>query len=232
MYFNKPLDALTIAEAAFLAALPKAPNNYNPFKYPDAARARRDWVLDRMAEDRVINAQQRDAAKAAPIMPSPFRRPEQVAGGDYFAEEVRRQLVERFGADQTTQGGLTVRTSLDPALQAQADKTLHDGLVEYDEKHGGWRGPFGKVTVGPNFRNSWAGELAALGRAPGLLPDWRLAVVLEETDAQAQLGFLDIRRAGSRRCRGCCRWRSPMPPGRGRPARTASSARRRANSAT
>ena len=55
-YFNKPLDELTLPEAAFLAALPKAPNNYNPFRFPDAAKARRDWVLDRMAEDRAITA--------------------------------------------------------------------------------------------------------------------------------------------------------------------------------
>src|SRR5208337_3145177 len=57
-YFNKPLDEITPAEAAFLAALPKAPNNYNPFRFPEAAKARRDWVLDRMAEDHVLTAEQ------------------------------------------------------------------------------------------------------------------------------------------------------------------------------
>jgi penicillin-binding protein 1A len=190
-YFNKSLDELTIAEAAFLAALPKAPNNYNPLRFPDAARARRDWVLDRMAEDGVINAVQHDAAKAAPIVPSPFRRPDQVQGGDYFAEEVRRQLIDRFGADQTTQGGLVVRTSLDPALQAEADKVLHEGLVKYDQKRGGWRGPFAKLAATPALRINWAAGLAALGKPPGLLPEWRLAVVLQETDAEARLGFLE-----------------------------------------
>src|SRR5580704_8727430 len=75
-YFNKSLDELTLPEAAFLAALPKAPNNYNPFRYPDAARSRRDWVLDRMADDHVITAAQDAAAKATPIKPSEFRRPE------------------------------------------------------------------------------------------------------------------------------------------------------------
>ncbi len=67
-YFNKPLDKLTLSEAAFLAALPKAPNNYNPFKFADAAKARRDWVMDRMAEDHVISADQATAAKAEPIV--------------------------------------------------------------------------------------------------------------------------------------------------------------------
>jgi penicillin-binding protein 1A len=190
-YFNKSLDELTIAEAAFLAALPKAPNNYNPFRFPDAARARRDWVLDRMAEDHVITPEQHAAAKASPIVPAPFRRPDQVAGGDYFTEEVRRQLLDKFGADQSTQGGLVVRTSLDPALQAAADKALHTGLIAFDQKRGGWRGPVAKLPVGTNFRVVWAAGLAAQAKPPGLLPQWRLAVVLEETDGEAKLGFLE-----------------------------------------
>src|SRR4051794_41159790 len=103
-YFNKTLDELTLPETAFLAALPKAPNNYNPFKYPDAAKARRDWVLDRMAEDRAISAEQAQAAKATPIQPAAFRRQEPIPGSEWFAEEVRRQLVDRFGADLTNQG--------------------------------------------------------------------------------------------------------------------------------
>ena len=105
-YFNKPLDDVTVAEAAFLAALPKAPNNLNPFRNPEAARGRRDYVLDRMADDKVITAEQAAQAKASPVQPSQFRRPDSVTGADYFAEEVRRQLIDKFGADQTTQGGL------------------------------------------------------------------------------------------------------------------------------
>ncbi len=71
-YFDKPLDQLTLAEAAFLAALPKAPNNYNPYRFPEAARARRDWVLDRMADDHVITTAaggsgQGDAGHAGPV---------------------------------------------------------------------------------------------------------------------------------------------------------------------
>ena len=109
-------------EAAFLAALPKAPNNYNPFRSPDAAKARRDWVLDRMAEDHAITAAQAAAAKAQPVIPAEFRRPDAVPGADWFTEEVRRQLVAQFGQDMTTQGGLMVRTSLDPVLQIAAEK--------------------------------------------------------------------------------------------------------------
>jgi penicillin-binding protein 1A len=191
VYFNKPLDELTIAEAAFLAALPKAPNNYNPFRFPDAARARRDWVLERMADTHAITPEQAAAAKATAIAPAPFRRPDAVAGADYFSEEVRRRLIDRFGADTTMQGGLAVRTSLDPALQAAADRALHEGLLRYDQQHGGWRGPFRHFDSGPSLRVNWANWLTQLGHPPGMAANWRLAVVLEATDSEARLGVLD-----------------------------------------
>ena len=193
-YFNKSLDELTLADAAFIAALPKAPNNYNPFRFPEAGRARRDWVLERMAEDRAITAAQAAEAKAQPIAVSPFRRPETVAA-EYFAEDVRRQLVERFGADQVTQGGFTVRTSLDPVLQAAADRALREGLLRYDQRRGGWRGPVTQLELGPrqggNPPAGWHQALANVARPAGMLAEWRLAVVLEASDSEARLGFLE-----------------------------------------
>jgi penicillin-binding protein 1A len=188
-YFNKSLDDLTIPEAAFLAALPKAPNNFNPFRYYDAAKARRDYVLDRMADDHVITAEQLAQAKATPIVAAQFRRVDTLAGADYFSEEVRRRLIERFGADQTTQGGLVVRTSLDPALQSFADKTLRDALMKYDMKRG-YRGIVSHLDA-TVVRNGGAAALLGVNRPPGMLPEWRLAVVTEETDREARLGFLD-----------------------------------------
>ena len=190
-YFNKTLDELTLPEAAFLAALPKAPNNYNPFRFADAAKARRDWVLDRMTEDRAITPEQAAAAKAAPIQPAAFRRPDPIAGSEWFAEEVRRQLVDRFGADLTNQGGYSVRTSLDPVLQTAADKTLRAGLMAYDRSKGGWRGPITHLDGDPGMRQGWSNRLAALPRAPGMLPDWRMAVVLETGDREAKLGWIE-----------------------------------------
>jgi penicillin-binding protein 1A len=190
-YFNKPLEKLSLSEAAFLAALPKAPNNYNPFRYPDAAKARRDWVIDRMAEDRVIPAAQAAAAKAEAIVPAEFRRPQPIPGADWFAEEVRRELIARFGADVTTQGGLMVRTSLDPELQLTAEKAVRNGLMAYDRKMGGWRGPVSHLDGGTALAKDWTGPLAQVPRPPGMLPDWRLAVVLDETDSEARLGWLE-----------------------------------------
>jgi penicillin-binding protein 1A len=191
-YFNKSLDELTVPEAAFLAALPKAPNNYNPYRFPDAARGRRDWVLDRMAETHVITTEQANAAKSAPLVPAAFQRPDMVSGADFYAEEVRRQLVTKFGPDLALQGGLMVRTSLDPALQATADKVLRDGLLRYDQAHSGWHGAFGHLDEPPAaLAQDWAAGLASIAAPAGMLPDWRLAVVIGETDREAQIGFLD-----------------------------------------
>ena len=197
-YFNKGLDDLTLPEAAFLAALPKAPNNYNPFRYPEAAKARRDWVLDRMVEDRAVTAEQAAAAKATPIQPATFRRPEFVTGSEWFAEEVRRQVTEQFGADATS-GGLTIRTSMDPALQAAADAALRKGLLAYDRGHGGWRGPVGHMEGGANMRLGWSNRLAALPRPPGLIPDWNLSVVLETTGDEAKVGWIERGSGGATR---------------------------------
>ncbi len=197
-YFNKGLDQLTLPEAAFLAALPKAPNNYNPFKFPDAAKARRDWVLDRMADDHAITVAQATAAKAQPIIPAEFHRPAPVPGAEWFTEEVRQELIQQFGQDVTTQGGLMVRTSLDPALQIAAEASVRDGLMAYDRKIGGWRGPVTHLDLAaagapakPGAGQDWVGPLGQVARPPGMLPDWRLAVVLSLSDADAKLGWLD-----------------------------------------
>ena len=189
-YFNKPLDQLTAAEDAFLAALPKAPNNYNPFRYPQAAKARRDWVLDRMADDHDITAAEAAAAKAQPIVPTEFHHPQPIPGAEWFTEDVRRDLVARFGNDMTTEGGLMVHTSLDPALQNVAETAVRDGLMAYDRKHGGWRGPVTHLNGGAALARDWPAALSKVTVPPGMLSDWRLAVVLSTSNAEARLGWL------------------------------------------
>ncbi|WP_135467887.1 penicillin-binding protein 1A [Crenalkalicoccus roseus] len=187
-YFNKGLDELTLSEMAFLAALPKAPNNYNPLRFPEAARIRRDWVLDRMAEDRAITPEQAQAAKAEPIVPRPTRRPELVPVGQHFTEEVRRELISRFGAEQATAGGLVVRTSLEPKLQAATEAALRNGLMTYDRRRGGWRGALARIGTG---QTEWLPQLEAVPRPPGMLPEWRLAVALEVREREARLGWIE-----------------------------------------
>jgi penicillin-binding protein 1A len=196
-YFNKPLDALDVAQSAMLAALPKSPTNYNPFRNPDAALARRNWVIDRMVETGAISADQGRAAQAETLGPAAYRRPVTVPGSEWFAGEVRRQLIDRFGQDQAAQGGLIVHTSLDPALQQAADEALRHQLMAYDHAHGGWRGPVARNAAGIGLHMDWAARLAATPRPPGMLPDWRLAAVLETSFTQAQLGWLDDRGAAN-----------------------------------
>ena len=163
-YFNKPLDQLTIGEAAMLGALPKSPSNYNPFRAPEAARSRRDWVIDRMVETHAVTTDEAAAAHAEPLVPHAYRRPDLVPGAEWFAEDVRRQLLERFGQDATTEGGLIVHTSLDAALQKKADQALRAGLMAYDHSHGGWRGPVGHLVSDIALHGDWSDALGRTSR--------------------------------------------------------------------
>ena len=184
-YFDKPLDELTVAEAAYLAALPKAPNNYHPTRRRAAALARRNWVVGRMAETGAISPAEAEAARASPLEIRP-RLAAEFVEAPFFAEEVRRELMARFGERGLYGGGLSVRATVDPRLQRIADRALRDGLARYDRKHG-WRGPAGSIAP----EAGWEGRLAAFGRPPGLPADWRVALTLEVGRAGAGIGFAD-----------------------------------------
>ncbi len=184
-YFNKSLDELTIAEAAFLAALPKAPSNYNPIRYPETAKARRDWVIGRMLEDGAITKAEAEMARQTPLQVRSRSEIETVRA-DYFTEEVRRELLQRFGERGLYGGGLSVRTTLDPKLQEIAVSALRNGLIAYDRRHG-WRGPIARIDPGIG----WERRVQATARPAGLLPEWQLAVVLDINDAGAEIGLAD-----------------------------------------
>jgi penicillin-binding protein 1A len=186
-YFNKSLDELTLGEAAYLAGLPKAPNNYNPTRLPQAAKVRRDWVLDRMAEDGNATEAEVAAAKAEPLTVR-RREEEEVVNAPYFAEEVRRELAARYGEKALYQGGLSVRTSLDARLQAAADKALRKALIDYDKSKGGWRGVVGHIDPGPNWPKRLAAEALPAGAAT---VGWQLAVVLRTEADGAAIGLKD-----------------------------------------
>ncbi|MFT8444423.1 MAG: PBP1A family penicillin-binding protein [Acetobacter orientalis] len=190
-YFNKPLDQLDDAEAAFLGALPKSPTNYNPTRYPDAARGRRNWVLERMVETGTLSREAAQAAQAEPLIPHAFVRPGPAPGSEWFAEEVRRQLLEKYGQDTTMQGGLEVHTSLDPALQLSVQNTLRQGLMAYDRAHSGWRGPVKQLSALPANapEDVWVDVLQHEVAPLGMLDQWRLAVVLDP--AKGRVGWLE-----------------------------------------
>ena len=184
-YFNKALDELTFAEAAYLASLPKAPNNYHPVRDHDAALARRNWVLDRMAEDGHITQSQADMEKLTPLRMIE-REEEDRVRSPYFSEEIRRILDDKYGPDSLYKGGMVVRTTIDPRLQAIAQKALRDGLTAYDHRHG-YRGAVATF----DSMDDWATKLGEIQRQAGMLEDWQLAVVLEARTNSAELGFAD-----------------------------------------
>ena len=170
-YFGKPLDELSLSQTAFLAGLPKGPANYSPTRHKEAAIARRNYVLDQMEENGYITRAQMDAAKADDLVT--YNRPfgAVVADVDYFVEEVRRTLYDKYGEKALYDGGLQVRSTLDPRLQDIAVRSLRSGLVAYDRRHG-WRGPLKHV----DLKGDWMGALKAVPNKSGV-PSWRVAAV-------------------------------------------------------
>ncbi len=183
-YFDKALSELTLPEIAFLAGLPKAPSSYDPRTNPAGAEARRNYVIGRLLEDGEIDAEAAEAARQGPVVTADRRRSD-VYAASYFAEEVRRQLQAIYGTDQVYEGGLSVRTTLDPVLQEIADRALREGLLAYDRRHG-WRGPVARLET----FDDWAAQLDAVARPAGA-GSWQLAVVLAVDGRRAEIGFVD-----------------------------------------
>jgi penicillin-binding protein 1A len=186
-YWDKSLPELSIADCAYLATLPKAPSNYNPFKYPQRATERRNWVIDRMVENGFVTKEQGEQAKAEPLGVQVRKSGPRIFASEFFAEEVRREILDRFGEDKLYGGGLSVRTTLDPKLQRIARKTLVGGLVAYDHRHG-WRG----VVKNIDLKDDWGKTLAAIDVWNDIDP-WRLAVVLQVNKDQATIGLRPTR---------------------------------------
>ena len=186
-YWNKSLNELSIADCAYLATLPKAPSNYNPFRFPERAIARRNWVIDRMVENGFVTKEDAEKAKTEPLGVQVRQTGARLAASEFFAEEVRRDIIDLFGEDKLYGGGLSVRTTLDPRLQKIARKTYVDGLVAYDHRHG-WRGPVKKIELD----GDWGKTLAAINVWNDIDP-WRLAVVLEANKDTAKIGLRPTR---------------------------------------
>ncbi len=183
-YFDKSLDELTTAEAAFLAGLPKAPSWYHPIRQPDAAKGRRDWVIGRMEDLGMISAEEAAKARAEPLVMR-RRAPTEMAQADYFTEEVRRELVEQHGEPFLYESGLSIRTTLSPHLQTLADHALLDGLITFDRRHG-WRGPVAHLEL----TDGWQSRLVEVDQTGGQ-DSWQLAVVQDVAADGAVIGFPD-----------------------------------------
>ena len=184
-YFDKSMSELTLDEIAFLAALPKGPNNYHPIKKPKEAKARRDWVLQRMVEEGYISQEEAAQAAEQPVH-MVARKNEILKDAGFYAEEVRRFVAKNYGDEAMYNGGLFIRTSLDPKLQKAATKALQDGLLAYDERHG-WRGPvnhFDDAVTGLTYIKE--------SKVPVYLPEsWVLAIIEKTDDGKATIRLND-----------------------------------------
>lgn len=182
-YFDKSVHELALHEAAYMAALPKAPENYNPYRNREAAITRRNWVIDRMVENGHATPEEGEAAKDLDLGVNPRPLGTRIAAAEYFAEEVRREAAELYGEDGLNEGGFTIRTTLDPKMQKMARKALVDGLVGYDRRRG-YRGPVANVALG----DDWGLDVAKIDALDDVAP-WRMAVVLNVTGEGAEIGL-------------------------------------------
>jgi penicillin-binding protein 1A len=189
-FFNKSVHELTLPEMAYLAALPKGPNNYHPISRRESAIIRRNWVIERMVDNGFVTREDADKAKADPLTVNLRATTANLLNSGYFAEDVRRELAERYGDKKLKEGGLSVRTTLDPRLQVMARKALMDGLVRYDEARG-WRGAEKKLPA----TGDWGAALAAEPLYNDVQP-WRTAIVLDVNDQQARIGIQPRRLPG------------------------------------
>nr|WP_239479685.1 PBP1A family penicillin-binding protein [Actibacterium sp. 188UL27-1] len=195
-YFNKTLSQLDIHEAAYLAALPKKPADLHPVRNQDAAVGRRNFVLKEMYENGYITRDIYEAEKQEPLRSvqngdfDSFRKG--LPPRDYFTDEIRRQLSRNFGQDEFFGGGLTIRATIDPELQAEAAAALRRGLEQFDRGTKRWRGT--GETIPPEQltdEGSWRAALAKVkvARDIDLVSQWHPAVVLEVNEQSLSIGI-------------------------------------------
>jgi penicillin-binding protein 1A len=195
-YFNKPLTQLAPHEAATLASMPKAPSQYHPVRQKDRLLARRNFVLKEMYENGYIDKETYDVEVAMPLRSvqngdyEPFRAA--LPPRTYFTDEIRRQLSSDFGEGEFFSGGFSVRATLDPELQLEAEDALQRALELYDRGQGVWRGT-GKTIPADQLTDeaTWREALAEVNIARDILLEnpWYPAVVLEVGTNDARIGI-------------------------------------------
>ncbi len=189
-YFGKSVDKLDLHQYAYLAILPKGPSNYRPETQTERAIERRNWVLKEMRDNGWINDVTMSEAQAMPLGTIRRRGSAYDPIGDYFVEEIRRQLIERFGENDEAgpysvyDGGLWVRSSLHPRYQDLTTKALRDGLIRYDRGKG-WSGAIATI---PLEDGNWKSRLASSGLDIDYR-NWEIAVVLKRVNNRAEVGL-------------------------------------------
>ncbi|MDJ1407189.1 MAG: PBP1A family penicillin-binding protein [Candidatus Midichloria sp.] len=184
-YFDKELNELNVPEAAMLAALPKAPSTLNPFLNYDRAKGRRDWVIERMAEEKFIS--NREAVKFAQT-PIKLNKKEIAVSWteNFYIDAVKKELVNLFGEEALYTRGLIVNTYFNEDLQKKAEEAFREGIINYDRRHG-WRGP---VTKLPSLED-WDLALKKVDK-PADIGKYELAVILGiNKESEIKIGCID-----------------------------------------
>ncbi|MEY4303952.1 MAG: hypothetical protein RIT52_127 [Pseudomonadota bacterium] len=192
-YFNKPLTALAPHEAATLASLPKAPGEFHPVRGKERLLERRNYVLREMWQNGYIDEATYNSEKDQPLKSvqngdyPAFR--EALPPRSYFTDEIRRQLSGTFGEEEFFGGGLSIRATMEPELQAIAARALRRGLEKYDRNQGVWRGTGKTISIDKlGSEADWRAALAEIADLPRDVEGWHAAVILELGDDYARFG--------------------------------------------
>jgi len=193
-YFDKAVNELNYEEAALLAALPKAPSKYNPYKSKKRAKIRRDFVLKNLYENSYIDLAKYKILKNKKIK-TKKRKIKLLEEANFYTEEVRRAINQKYGYDSLYKGGLSIRTPLNSNYQIEALKSLREGLEEYDQRHG-WRGPLANIS-----KDNWKKNVEEF--IPDKSLSWKLAKVIEVNKLNLKIeleneevGFIDFNNVG------------------------------------
>ena len=182
-YFNKSIKELNYPDAALLAALPKAPSKYNPYKYPKVGKFRRNLVLQNLEENNFISKKQLNSFKESKLNLKK-RKIEIVNEANSYTEEVRRSVNENYGFEKLYSQGLSIRTPLDINYQIQALKSLRKGIEEYDKRHG-WRGPITNKIKDSNWKN----KIGKFKLDPTL--NWNFAEITDLNNSQIKFKIIN-----------------------------------------
>ena len=182
-YFDKSIKELTYSDAALLAALPKAPSKYNPYKYPEVSKFRRNLVLKNLEENNFISKKELQKLKNSSIKLKK-RKIEIVNEANSYTEEVRRSVKENYGFEKLYSQGLSIKTPLDINYQIQAIKSLRKGIEDYDKRHG-WRGPLTNKIKNKN----WEQVVKKFKLDPTL--QWKFAEVININPSSIDFRIID-----------------------------------------
>ena len=170
-YFDKPITELTYVESALLAALPKAPSRYNPYKNKKLAKFRRNLVLKNLLENNFINQKKYNLYLKKDIVLKK-RKKIYLEDARYYVEDIRKNILDKFGFDKVYKDGLNIKTPLDLNLQSIATDTLRKGLIKYDKRKG-WRGPL----ANKKYNKNWTKDLSKYNIENST--KWELAIELK-----------------------------------------------------